>query len=230
DALNGTAEDLSGEFWSVGGSAEDGPTYIYADGDVNTRGGATLAYTFETGVYELTTTLTVDSGFAGIGFTVADPAAGSYFTNGWGTIALRSSGDFEFWEGSSNTNDNDGGNLGSDYGGSNTDPIVGTFRLVLDWNDTTNTGTITGYYTQDGGSEFQVDLDDQTPGVNGNTITPGVDLTGISLQFDGRTDAGNSYQSLTLTAIPEVSQFALWGGGLSLGIVVLRRRGWARRS
>ncbi|WPJ96775.1 hypothetical protein SH580_03525 [Coraliomargarita algicola] len=224
DALNGTTVDGGTATWSVGGSSGDGPNFIYADGDVSTRGGAALAYAFTTGVYELSVGLTVDSGFSGIGFTSSNPVAGSYFSESWATIGLRASGDFEFWEGIANNNANDGGNLGDDYSGSNTNPITGTLRMVLDWNDTTNVGTITGYFTADGGSEIQVDLDDQTVGVNGNSISVGSDLTGIILQFDGRTDQGNSYQYLTLTSIPEPSSFAFVGGLLAFGLVSMRRR------
>ncbi len=223
--LNGTAEDESGLNWSVGGSVDDGPNYIYADGEVSTRGGAVLAYSFGTGIYEVTSKLTVDSGFSTIGFTTSNPVVGSYFGASWANFGIRSNGDFEFWEGAGNTGVNDGGNLATNYGGTVTAPaVVGTLRMVLDWNATTNIGTIVGYYTPDGGSEIQIDLDDQTAGVNGNTISTGAALTGVGLTFDGRTDQGNSYQTFTMTSIPEPSSFALLSGLLALCSIAIRRR------
>ncbi len=220
--LNGTAEDYSGVLWTVGGGTAP---EIYANGVATDRGGAVLAYAFTTGVYEVTSQYTAGASVAGITFTTSDPAVGDWVSGGvdlWGTFALRSSGDFEFWEGSANLNGNDGGNLVSDYGGTLADPLVGTFRLVLDWNDTAYTGTIAGYFTPNGGSEFQVDLDAGSASMT-NTISPGADLTGVGLTFDG--DSGeNSYQTFGMTSIPEPSSYALLGGLLALGLVAFRRR------
>ncbi|WPJ96772.1 hypothetical protein SH580_03510 [Coraliomargarita algicola] len=182
--LSRTYEDKSGLPWLVGGM--DGSNFMYADGRTNTRGGAMLACRFRTGYYELTATIVENDTFLGIGFTSSDPLQGSYFIDSWGTFALRSSGDFEFWEGPGATVINDGGNVVDDYDVN--EARVGRLRLVLEWDDETNRGTVTGYFKPEGGAEYQVDLDDQTAGVNSNTISPKDELTGVGLIFDGRTD------------------------------------------
>ncbi|WPJ96776.1 hypothetical protein SH580_03530 [Coraliomargarita algicola] len=220
DGLGGTTVDGGSATWSVAGftgkDPEEAP-YIYANGDV-TRGSAMLAYTFTTGVYELTATLNAGS-LSTIGFSVsATVPTNSYYSQQVASFGLRggSTGEFEFFEGLGTGGGNDGGTLAS-YGiNGQTD---GTLRMILDWDDTTNTGSIVGYYTPDGGSEIQIDLDSNTGGINGNTISPGADLLGV-----GFTSAGGSYETFTLTAIPEPSSFAFLGGLLALGLVTVRRR------
>ncbi|WP_269522643.1 PEP-CTERM sorting domain-containing protein [Coraliomargarita parva] len=222
-ALGTTTEDYSGVAWSTDGF--DGTDFIFADGTTDSRAAALLAYSFTSGTYEITATTLVADTFLGIGLTTSDPVQMAYVNDGdsYSTFAIRSNGDFEFWEGPGSSITNDGGAVG-DYNGGDygNGPRVGTLRMVLEWDATTHTGTIAGYYTPNGGTEFQVDLDDQSASMTNTISTSGAALTGVGLVFDGRN--GGQYGTFTMTSIPEPSTYALIGGVAALALGVCRRR------
>ncbi len=200
---------------------------------------AYLAYSFGTGIYEITATINVSSkptnntGLSMISFTTSDPVTAGYINEAdaeaHASFGMRENGDFEMWGGIGTALGNDGGNLASTYGygvssTKSLDDREGTLRLVL---DTTQTNwTIAGYYKPVGESEFQVDVN------AGDGIGSGSYIYTYATNPDAFTGVGllwssNSipvFQDFTVTSIPEPGTYGLLSGLTALLGLALRRR------
>ncbi len=215
--LDGVAVDSGGANWL----AEN----IDANGTTSNSGGAVLPYNFGSGQYEVTADISrtgADStGLASIYFTTSNPLEAGYFTSSsvgaYGVFALRINGDFEIWGGLANSNNVDGGDL-TDYGFDLRDDVSGQLRMLLD--TTGSSWTIDGFFTPNGESEAQIDLNGATAGNTYTFDTNPSSFTGAGITWSGTS---TTYNNFTLDVIPEPSASALLGIGFAALLMRKRR-------
>lgn len=217
--LDGTTVDGGTAQWVANSSYN-------ANGVTSGSNSALLPYDFGSSVYEVTGSFTVAGGLTAIYFTTSDPLDPGYVIGGseqpYGTFALRSNGDFEMWGGVNTNAGNDGGNL-TDYGFSSGDGAAGTLRMVLD--TTQANWTIAGYYTPEGGSEQQIDVNQSDPNslvyTYGNN-QPAGSFTGTGVMNGNPADFSSfTLSELTGDPVPEPASAGLFALG---GLLICGRR------